>query len=359
MPEFNRTEPYNDLPLLPPSEEVLDDVDIYKQLSKTSSALAELKGRLSVFSNPKILINTLVLQEAKDSSSIENVFTTTDKLYKAFSSSSTNPDPQTKEVLRYRHALWDAWESVQIDGWSVPFMEKIYQVIKDETDGVRNKVVYIGNQLEVVYTPPDKKDTIINRLNNWLHFADSNDGIDPIIKMAVLHYQFEAIHPFKDGNGRIGRILNVVFLSRRNLLDMPVLYLSKFINENKQDYYRLLQEVTEKENWKEWILYMLIAVQETALDTLKKVNGIYDLFSQMSDQVKTQAPNVYSYELIDLLFQQVYCKVGYIVKAGLVTRNTASKYLNTLEKLNFLKKEKVGNELLYQNTALYEYLSNS
>jgi len=353
---FESNTPYNNLPPLPPLNSKWESLDIYKQLSKTTSALAELRGRLAVISNPKILINTLVLQEAKESSSIENIFTTSDKLFKAFSSTG-EPDSQTKEVLLYRQALWSAWQSLKSSGLSVDLMESIYRTIKNADDGIRENEVYIGNQWEVIYTPPNQKAVILNKLENWIAFANENDEIDPLIKMALLHYQFEAIHPFIDGNGRTGRILNVLYLSSQNLLEIPVLYLSKFINENKDDYYRCLLNVTKEENWTDWILFMLKSVQFTANRTLKKVNDIDTLFKKTTEIIKEKTPKIYSFELADLLFHQPYCKIGYVVKAEIASRNTAGKYLNELEKINILKKEKVGNEQLYQNIALYELLS--
>ena len=354
---FNKEIPYNDLPLLPPAQDVWEKLEIYKQLSAAKAALAELKGRVPVIPNPKMLINTIVLQEAKDSSSIENIFTTSDKLYKAFASSSTEPDPQTKEVLRYRHALWEAWQQVQENGWSIDLMETIYRTIKNKEDGVRDSEVYIGSRVKVVYTPPCCKDVLTEKLNNWIEFATAADEIDPLIKMALLHYQFESIHPFSDGNGRTGRVLNVLFISHLNLLDQPILYLSKFINENKNEYYRLLREVTEQGSWTRWLLYILEAVTQTSHYTLEKVNAIYNLFQQTIDQVKEKAPKIYNYELIEMLFHQPYCKIAYLVDAGIASRNTASKYLTELEEMGILEKEQVGNESLYLNTKLFKLLS--
>ncbi|NOR44224.1 MAG: Fic family protein, partial [Candidatus Delongbacteria bacterium] len=198
---------------------------------------------------------------------------------------------------------------------------------------------------------------LTKKLENWVDFANNDDGIDPLIKMAILHYQFEAIHPFFDGNGRTGRVMNALFISKRDLLDEPILYLSKYINEYKNDYYRLLREVTEKGNWNEWILFMLKAVKETAIYTLKKVNGIYDLYQSTKEKVKTEAKTIYSYELIEMLFSQPYCKIGFLVDAKIASRNTASKYLNTLEELGILAKEQSGSEILYLNKGLYKLLS--
>jgi len=354
---FTANKPYNDLPLLPPKPEKWETLEIYRQLAKARAALAELKGRAPVIPNPKMLINTLVLEEAKNSSSIENVFTSTDKLYKAFSSSTVEPDPQTKEVLRYRHALWNTWNRANKEGLSIDLIEEIYKTIKKSKDGIRNDEVYIGNQFEVLYTPPSGKKILQKKLKNWLDFAENRDEIDPLIKMAILHYQFEAIHPFTDGNGRTGRVLNVLFISLQNLLDQPILYLSKYINENKNDYYRLLREVTEKDIWSAWILYILKAITETAIFTLNKINAINELFNKTLELVKTKKPKIYSYELVELLFYQPYCKISFLVDAGIASRNTASKYLNELKELGILKPEQAGNETLFLNVELLKLLS--
>lgn len=309
---FDRNKPYNNLPLLPPQEQPWEDLEVYKKLSEARAALAELKGRAPVIPNPKMLINTLVLKEAQDSSSIENIFTTTDKLYKAFSTPSTAADPQTKEVLRYRHSLWAAWQQLLKQGWSMELIETIYRTIKEAEDGIRDKQVYIDNRQNVIYTPPCCRDVLHKKIENWLQFVQNEpDNTDPLINMALLHYQFEAIHPFTDGNGRTGRVLNVLYLSEKELLDQPILYLSKFINDNKPDYYRLLRKVTVQNNWKEWLLYMLSGVKNTAQYTLVQVNAIYELFQHTQEKVKKEAPKIYNYELVEILFHQPYCKIGF------------------------------------------------
>lgn len=354
---FSADQPYNDLPLLPPSQYIWETIDIYKVLTEARAALAELKGRCPIIPNPMMLINTLVLQEAKDSSSIENIFTTSDKLYRAFASNVPQPDPHTKEVLRYRQALLEAWNQINNDGISLELIEEIYQQIKETEDGVRNEEVYIGNSYQTIYTPPCGKDVITKKIKNWIDFANADDGIDPLIKLAILHYQFEAIHPFSDGNGRTGRVMNVLYLSTTGILDDPVLYLSKYINTYKNDYYRLLREVTENGNWSDWILYMLKGLKETAVHTLKKVNAIYNLFQQTQEKVKAEAGDIYSYELVEMLFNQPYCKIGFLLDAKIASRNTASKYLNRLVDLRILTKKQSGNESLYLNQGLFKILS--
>ena len=311
---------------------------------------------MPVIPNPLMLINTLVLQEAKDSSSIENIFTTSDKLYKAFASSTIQPDPQTKEVLRYRTALYEAWKHLQHNDFSVDLFEKIYRTIKDTNDGIRDIEVFIGNRFKVVYTPPCCRSILLDKLNNLLKYIKDDNQTDPLVKMAIIHYQFEAIHPFTDGNGRTGRVLNVLYLTRIGILDQPVLYLSQYINAFKTDYYRLLQQVTVNGNLEAWIIYILTAVKETAIETLRKINAIHDLLTDTVEKVRTDAPEVYSRELIDMLFVQPYCKISFLVEAGIASRNTASKYLHRLVELGLLEKVHFGNESLYLNKKLYELL---
>jgi Fic family protein len=335
--KFNPDKPYNELPDILPDERYWRLLSIYEQVNKANKAMAELKGRLSAIPNPDIFINTLSLQEAKDSSSIENVFTTNDKLFKAFTLDST-ADPHTKEVLRYGKALVDGFGVIKSGKkFSVELIELIYRNIKEENDGIR--------------------DVILDKLNNWISVANSkSDEIDPLIKMAILHYQFEAIHPFKDGNGRTGRVVNVLLLLAYDLLDNPVLYLSKYINEHKNDYYRLLIGVTENNNWEEWILFMLKAVEETSKYTIDKVFTIIELFNNIKEKMQREAPEIYSFELLESLFTQVYCKYAFLVEKGIASRNTASKYLNRLVEIGILEKEKVGNEFIFKNKGLYEIL---
>jgi len=354
---FIPDKPYNDLPLLPPRKEAWETLVVYRKLAEARAALAELKGRTPVIPNPKMLINTLALQEAKDSSSIENVFTTADKLFKALSSSMVKSDPQTKEVLRYGQSLGKAWEELKHTGWNIGLLENIFRTIKESQDGVRDQVVFVGNQFQVVYTPPCCKEVLNGKLNNWIGFASAMDAVDPVIRMAMLHYQFEAIHPFSDGNGRTGRILNVLYLCHAGLLDLPILYLSRYINGHKNDYYRLLREVTEKGNWQDWIVYMLTAVTETSQDTLKKINEIFALFERTLEKVKNERPKIYSYELVEILFHQPYCKIGFLVDHGIAQRNAASRYLTELEEIGILQQQKAGAEQLYLNTELFKLLS--
>lgn len=357
---FNKNNPHNDLPFLPPDKKYFETINVYKKLSEAKASLAELKGRVPVIPNPFMLINTLVLQEARDSSIIENIVTSNDKLFRAFSSSQIIKDTNTKEVLRYREAVWQAYQEL-IDKGNIDLelIIKIFQVIKETNEGIRKKQVWIGNAYNTIYTPPEPGKILKNKLDNWINFAVFDNDTDPLIKMALLHYQFECIHPFSDGNGRTGRILNVLYLTYKKLLDLPILYLSKYILEYKSEYYRLFNEVIEKEKWEDWILYMLEAVKQTATFTLAKVNAIYELFQKTQQQIKTEANNIYSYELVEILFHQPYCKIGILVKNKIASRNTASKYLNRLVDIGILLKREEGKEILYLNKELYEILSRS
>jgi Fic family protein len=355
---FSKEKPYNELPLLLPEKKVWETLDVYKKLADARASLAELKGRLPIIPNPLMLINTLVLQEAKDSSTIENIFTTNDALYKAFSSNLTN-DASTKEVLRYREALWNAFSKMKKSSdYSEKLAVEIFKTITDKKEEIRKVQVYIGSSNHVVYTPPSPGKILKDKLDNWFDIALKDKNVDPLIKMTMLHYQFEAIHPFSDGNGRTGRILNVLYLSKEKLIDLPVIYLSKYILDNKNDYYKFLREVTENKKWESWILFMLDAVNETAKLTLQKVNAIYEEYLSVIEKVKEKAPDIYTHELIEVIFNQPYCKIAILEEKKIASRNTASKYLRKLEELGILKSEVVGRETLYKNILLFNILSS-
>lgn len=355
----NKEKPYNELPLLLPDKSNWETMEVYKKLADARASLAELKGRLPIIPNPLMLINTLVLQEAKDSSTIENIFTTNDALYKAFSS-NLNTDHSTKEVLRYREALWNAFTKMKKPmDYSEELAIKIFKTITEKKEEIRKVQVYIGSSNHIVYTPPSPGNILKEKLNNWFDVALSDKSVDPLIKMAMLHYQFEAIHPFSDGNGRTGRILNVLYLCNEKLIDLPVIYLSKFILDNKSNYYRFLKEVTEDGKWERWILFMLDAVRSTASFTLDKVNAIYEDYISVIEKVRTQAPEIYTHELIEVIYNQPYCKIAILEEKKIASRNTASKYLRRLEELGILASETVGRETLYKNLSLFKILSTN
>lgn len=359
---FNRNEPYNDLPLLPPKD-VLENSEILKAAIAANKKLAELKGIAKTIPNQAILINTLPLQEARSSSEIENVLTTNDQLYEALAAKTEDYDPQTKEVLRYKEALWGGYNKLKENNLlTTNLFIDIFQKIKETTAGIRStpgtKITTSAG--EVIYTPPEGENIIrekLSNLENYIH--DDTDGTDPLIKLAVIHYQFEAIHPFTDGNGRTGRIINILYLLQQKLLDLPVIYLSRHIIENKNDYYLLLRTVTEKNEWISWIIYLLKGISSTAGDTVDKITEIKDLLENTLIDMKQKLPGrIYSKELIELLFNQPYCKVEFVVNAGIAKRQTAAEYLKQIEKTGLLKSKKVGKEVLYLNLPLFELLKS-
>lgn len=357
---FNRNEPYNDLPLLPPETE-LENSEILKAAIDANKALAELKGIAKTIPNQAILVNTLPMQEARSSSEIENVLTTNDRLYEALAAKTEEQDPQTKEVIRCKVALWEGYEKLKKNNLlTTNIFIGIFQKIKETTAGVRNTpgTKIITSAGEVIYTPPEGENVIGEKLSNFENYIhDDAHGIDPLIKLAVLHYQFEAIHPFTDGNGRAGRIINILYLIQKKLLDLPVLYLSRYIIENKSGYYLLLRTVTEKNEWTPWILYMLNGMSSTARDTVEKITEIKNLLESTLIDMKQKLPGrIYSKELIELLFTQPYCKVEFVVNAGIAKRQTAAEYLKEIEKNGLLKSKKVGKEMLYLNLPLFELL---
>ncbi len=354
--------PYNDLPLLPP-DTVLESAVVLKAAIAANRTLAELKGKAEVIPNQSILINSIILQEARASSEIENVITTNDRLFEAFASSDHNYDPQTKEVLRYREALWKGFNALK-EGRSLTtelFVELV-KIIKKTESGIRTSSgTVIANPVtkKIIYTPPEGEPIIRELMSNLENYIYSeNPDTDALIRMAVIHYQFEAIHPFDDGNGRTGRIINILFLVQQSLLNVPILYLSHYIIRNKSEYYKKLREVTEQGAWEPWILFMLKAVEETSSETMKKATGIRTLLDETVNLAKEKLPpHVYSKELIELLFQQPYCKIRFLVDAGLAKRQTAAEYLRELENIGILKSRQVGRENLYLNVRLYELLA--
>lgn len=267
---YNPKKPYNELPLLPPKKD-LETKKILKQTIQATRVLAELKGRADEIPNQSRLVNAITLQEAKDSSEIENIVTTQDSLFQAFSAKTNTVDAQTKEVLRYRHALWEGYRNLDKKPLSTNTFISIVQTIKETNIGIRNTPgTKITSNGKTIYTPPEGEKLIRDLLKNLEDFLHAEDGLDDLIRLAVMHYQFEAIHPFPDGNGRTGRVLNILYLVEKNLIDAPILYLSKFIIENKNDYYKKLKAVTEKEDWEGWILFMLKAIEKPQYTPWKK-----------------------------------------------------------------------------------------
>ncbi len=358
---FNSQKPYNDLPLLPPKADI-ETMAILKKAILAGRALAELKGLGDTIPDQSILINSVILQEAMASSEIENIVTTNDALFRAFSAKTSRIDPATKEVLCYRHALWEGFSTLKKRPLlTTNLFVKIVQTIKESRLNIRKiPGTTIANAAtgKVIYTPPEGESLLRDKLKNLESYIHADNAVDPLIKLAVIHYQFETIHPFTDGNGRTGRIINILYLVLEDLLDLPVLYLSKYIIERKNDYYRLLCGVTERGRWEPWILYMLDAVEQTALFTRDRIVKIRDLMEKTLQLAKKKLPSrVYSKELIELLFHQPYTKGQFLVDAGIAERKTAAEYLKELEKIKALKLHRIGKENLYLNVKLYKLLS--
>jgi Fic family protein len=356
----NSEVPFNTLPLLPPERAKIETVAILRQLVKSSIALAELKGIAKTLPKPDILLNAVILKEARASSEIENVITTQDKLYQALSAKGSEVDSATKEVLRYREAILYGFSFIQKKGFlSTNAIVEIQKILEENTAGIRKLP---GTALrnaatgKVIYTPPDKTESINLLLRNLEAYLNEQDDLSPLIKMAVQHYQFESIHPFYDGNGRTGRIMNILYLILSGSLESPVLYLSAYIIGNKADYYRLLQEVRTKDNWEEWILYILKGIEQISIETIAQVNEISKLFTKTQELVKKEALKSYNKELIELLFEHPYCRIEYLTERLGVSRVTASKYLKELEKIKVLQSKQVWKETLYINTRLFDLL---
>lgn len=354
---FDRLQPYNDLPLLPPATE-LETKAVLKQAISANRMLANLRGLAAQIPNQGVLINSIVLQEARLSSEIENIVTTNDELYRADADPEGKTDPHTKEVLRYRQALYHGFRELQARPLSTNLFIEIVRIIKEVELGIRRVpgTALKNEAKEVVYTPPVGEAVIRDKLANLEQFLHAEDELDPLVKMAVMHYQFEAIHPFEDGNGRTGRILNLLYLVDRGLLDIPVLFLSRYIIANKAAYYEGLRGVTEEQNWEAWVLFMLRAVESTAEQTFDQVTRIRALMEEVREQIQQQAPAIYSKDLVEVIFRHPYTKIQFLVDANIAKRQTASTYLQTLASLGFLRPSKQGREMYYINDALYAEL---
>lgn len=351
--------PYNDLPKLPPEESRYNTVDVWKYESAARSAVAELKGIAHIIPNQAILVNAIALQEAQDSSEIENIITTQDRLYRAVTMKDDNNTPQTKEVINYREALFTGYAFIKDKGFiTVNDIITLQEIIVRNNAGIRSMP---GTSLrndrtgEIIYTPPDDRRIIYSLIDNLMLYFN-NDKDNSLIKLSITHYQFESIHPFYDGNGRTGRILNVLYLILKGHLDIPVLYLSRYIINNKDDYYRLLGEVTFKDNWEEWIIYILKGIELTSKDTVDKIIKIKSLLDETVVKVKETSGNIYSKELVELLFENPYCKIEHLVTKLGIERKAASRYLKNLEETGILHMKKIGRENIYINTELMKLL---
>ena len=350
--------PFDGLPTLPPATE-LETRAVLKQCITARAALAELKQAAELIPNQAMLINTLPLLEARASSEIENIVTTTDRLFQ-FKEANEQADPATKEALRYGHALMHGFREL----WRCPLNTRTAEAVCSKIKGVEMQVRRVpGTALandktgEVIYTPPVGESLLRDLLANWEKFLHERTEFDPLVRMAVAHYQFEAIHPFTDGNGRTGRVLNSLFLIQENLLTMPILYLSRHIIREKADYYRLLLKVTREQAWEEWVLYVLRGVAETSAWTTAKIAAIRELFAHTVDFVRKRESKIYSHELVNLIFERPYCRIGDLDKAGIAKRQAASRYLKQLIQIGVLKEQVFGKEKLFLHPKFLQLLT--
>ncbi|MFT6960442.1 MAG: Fic family protein [Flammeovirgaceae bacterium] len=348
------------MPLLPPKTD-LETVNVLRKTISASRALAKLNGAIINLPNPQLFLDTIHLQEAKGSSEIENIITTNDDIYQSVVAIKKMVNSTVKEIISYKDALWYGLEKIK----SRPFITtnlciEIVQRIKGNTSGIRKipGTILSNTKGEVIYTPPSGESIIREKLANLEKFINKESELDPLIKMALMHYQFEAIHPFIDGNGRTGRILLILYLKLTKLLDVPAIYLSEYIIENKEDYYEKLRLVTEEGNWESWLVYMLDMVEFTANRGLTRLERIIDAMQNMSQEIKNTLPKIYTKELIEILFRLPYTKRKNLIDAGLGTPKTVGNYLIILEKNGFLKSTKIGKEKLYLNHRLMHILEN-
>lgn len=358
MSQINSVE----IELLPPKKEV-ETRTVLRKTALAHKALAELKGVITSIPNQLILTETLTLREARESSAVENIISTFAEVYQSSMFTEQFASPASKEIHRYAQALKTGYQLVKKDGLlSNNFILQIQEQVEGNKAGFRKQP---GTKLlndvtgEVIYIPPQEYDTILTLMNNLEAFIndDTMMDADPLVKMAIMHHQFESIHPFYDGNGRTGRIMNILFLIQKNLLDIPVLYLSRYIINHKNDYYRLLQKVRQTGEWEEWILYMLDGIEQTAKQSIILINQIKVLMLKYKQTIRSKLPKLYSQDLLNNLFKYPYTKIEYLESDLGISRSTAIRYLKELEKLDLLKKQKIGRDNFYINQSLFDLLA--
>jgi Fic family protein len=343
---------------LPPKVD-LETKAILRKVASANRYLAELKGMSETIPNETILINTLALQEAKDSSAIENIITTHDEMYKAQLFEEMFVSASAKEVSRYADALIQGFGLVRKNKLLTEiFILEIQKILEQNDAGYRRLpgTSLINEKTGVtIYTPPQDYETIVSLMTNLIKYMndDKMQDIDPLVKMAVIHFQFESIHPFYDGNGRSGRIINILYLVLNELLNIPILYLSRYIIQYKGDYYRLLQQVRETGRWEDWILYILTGIEQTSKETIDLIVKIRKLMQEYKQGIRTQMPKVYSQDLLNNLFRHPYTKIEFVMKDLQVSRLTARRYLELLVSHRFLNKEKIGRSNFYINAPLF------
>ena len=336
---------------------------VLRKLAIAHKALAELKGIVTSIPNQNILIETLTLREARESSAVENIISTFAEVYQSSLFNEQFASAEAKEVHQYANALKAGFELVKKQGLLTNnYILQIQELVEGNKAGFRKLP---GTKLlndttgDVVYTPPQDSDTIISFMNNLETFIndDSIMDVDPLVKMAIVHHQFESIHPFYDGNGRTGRIINILFLIQKKLLDLPVLYMSRYIIRHKNDYYRLLQKVRETDEWEEWILFILDGVEKTANESIILIGEIKNMMQQYKETIRTRLPKLYSQDLLNNLFKYPYTKIEYLIHDLNIARNTAIRYLEALVKEKLVVKQKIGRDNYYINQSLFDLLA--
>lgn len=357
---YDKNIPYNDLPDLPPAG--IESKAVIKKLIATSRSLAQFNGTIRNLPNPNLFIDTIHIQEAKGSSEIENIITTNDEVYKTFIADKQFKNSNEKEVISYKKALFHGLKALE----TRPFLNtnlyiELMQIIKQNNSSIRNTpgTFLAGNDGKPVYTPPTGEDVIRQKLAQLDLFINEHSDYDPLIKLALIHYQFEAIHPFTDGNGRTGRIIMLLYLKLTGLLEFPALYLSEYIIEHKNDYYKKLNAVTQNAAWESWIIYILKMVDYASIKGLKRLETISESMNDSANEIKELLPKIYSKELVEVMFHLPYIKRQNLIDAELGTAKTVGNYLKELEKAGFLTSQKVGKEVLYLNIKLMDILNES
>ncbi len=352
------------IPQLPLNKD-FDTKEILKKLTKAHQALAELKGVAAIIPNQNILLNTLSLQEAKDSSAIENIITTDDELYKSDAMTHSFASLAAKEVYNYAAALKNGFEEIKkSELLTNNCILEIQARLEENKAGFRKlpgTALKNDRTGEIVYMPPQDAMQIQSLMYNLEKFLNDDEisDLDPLIKMAIIHHQFETIHPFYDGNGRTGRIINVLYLVKQKLLNSPILYLSRYINKNKNDYYRLLQKVRNEDAWEEWVLFMIEGVEQTSHQTTHLIQGMKNLMQNYKDKMRSELPKIYSQDLINVIFGHPYTKIDFVIREIGVSRLTATRYLNELVRIGLMQKEKKGRESYYINVELFKLFSSA
>jgi len=355
MPDPAR--PYNDLPLLPPSAEI-ETRAVLKKCVAARTALAELRLAGHLIPDQSVLVHAIPNLEARDSSAVENIVTTNDALFREASLGDHEASPATKEAARYRNALYAAIEAIKTRPLSTRIAVDVCRAITGiDLDIRRTPGTTLSNSHtgEVIYTPPEGEGRLRELLANWERFAHESPDLDPLVRLAVLHYQFEAIHPFPDGNGRTGRILNILGLMQEGLLDLPTLYLSRYILKTRGEYYHRLGEVTFRRQWEPWVLYVLNGVEQTSVWTTRKIRAIRALMDETTRYVRIVAPKL-PHAVIEQIFTQPYCRIANLVEARVAARHTASAYLKELMRLGILEEEKVGRDKIFLHRKYIDVL---